>query len=60
MFPTDSHNETNVTMETERTGVIDEPPFRLLMLGDWSGDADKSEVHRRNPLEIDRDNFDDI
>lgn len=60
MFPSDSDNETSVTLETERTGVIDEPPFRILMLGDWSGDAEKSELHRRNPLEIDRDNFDDI
>lgn len=60
MFPSDSDLETNVTLETERTGVIDEPPFRILMLGDWSGDAEKSELHRRNPLEIDRDNFDDI
>ena len=60
MFPSDSNNETSVTMESEKTGVIDEPPFRILMLGDWSGDAEKSELHRRNPLEIDRDNFDDI
>ena len=60
MFPSDSDFETNVTLETERTGVIDEPPFLILMLGDWSGDAEKSELHRRNPLEIDRDNFDDI
>lgn len=60
MFPSDSDNETKVTLESEKTGVIDEPPFRILMLGDWSGDAEKSELHRRNPLEIDRDNFDDI
>ncbi len=60
MFPSDSDLETNVTLESERTGVIDEPPFRILMLGDWSGDAEKSDLHRRNPLEIDRDNFDDI
>ena len=60
MFPSDSNNETSVTMESEKTGVIDEPLFRILMLGDWSGDAEKSELHRRNPLEIDRDNFDDI
>lgn len=60
MFPSDSDLETRVTLETERTGVIDEPPFRLLMLGDWSGDAEKSDLDRRNPLEIDRDNFDDI
>ncbi len=60
MFPSDSDHETKVTLETERTGVIDEPPFRILMLGDWSGDAEKGELYRRNPLEIDRDNFDDI
>lgn len=60
MFPSDSDLETNVTLEAEKIGVIDDPPFRILMLGDWSGDAEKSELHRRNPLEIDRDNFDDI
>lgn len=60
MLPSDPHNETSVTMESEKAGVIDEPPFRILMLGDWSGDAEKSDLHRRNPLEIDRDNFDDI
>lgn len=60
MFPSDSDLETSVTMEAEKTDVIDDPPFRMLMLGDWSGDAEKSELHRRNPLEIDRDNFDDI
>ena len=60
MLPSDAHNETRVTMESNKSGVIDEPPFRILMLGDWSGDADKSDLYRRNPLEIDRDNFDDI
>lgn len=60
MFPSDTDIQTKVTLEADTTGVIDEPPFRILMLGDWGGDAEKSEFHRRNPLEIDRDNFDDI
>ena len=60
MFPSEPDLETRVTLETERTGVIDEPPFRILMLGDWSGDAEKPDPERRRPLEIDRDNFDDI
>ncbi len=60
MFGPESDFEANVTLEADKTGVIDEPPFHILVLGDWSGDAGKNDLHRRKPLEIDRDNFDDI
>ncbi len=52
--------ETNVTLESSKTGVIDEPPFLMLVLGDWSGDGDKAGVNLRRPQEIDRDNFDEV
>ncbi len=63
MFPTDTRYETKVTLETEISSVSDDDlPFKLLFLGDWRGrrqsliiDASKS-----RPIEIDRDNFDDV
>lgn len=60
MFPFESDFESKVSLESAKIGVIDEPPFHILMLGDWGGDADKIDLPRRRPLEIDRDNFDDI
>jgi type VI secretion system protein ImpC len=47
-------------MERERGGEIDEPPFRILVLGDWSGDRVRNAVSVRRPIEIDRDNFDEV
>lgn len=60
VFSADDESKTKVTLESERTGVIDEPPFRMLILGDWSGDGDKADAGSRRPIEIDRDNFDDV
>lgn len=60
MFPTDTNFETKVSLETDRTGIIEEPPFHILILGDWSGDGEKKDLSERRPIEIDRDNFDDI
>lgn len=50
--------ETAVTLESQRTGVVEEPPFKLLVLGNWSGDASKKALVERSLIEIDRDNFD--
>ena len=60
MFPSDPNLEMDFTLESERSGVVDEPAFRLLVLGDWSGDAPKPIFGGRKPVEIDRDNFDDV
>lgn len=60
VFSADDESRTKVTLESERTGVIDEPLFRMLILGDWSGDGDKSIADSRRPIEIDRDNFDEV
>jgi type VI secretion system protein ImpC len=57
MMPTDNELEAKFTLESEKTGVIDEPPFRILVLGDWSGDSDRNSPR---PIEIDRDNFDEV
>lgn len=40
--------------------VVDDPPFHILALGNWSGDAEKKDLSYRKPIEIDRDNFDEI
>ena len=60
MIDSDDGLEARFTLERERGGEIDEPPFRLLVLGDWSGDAEKKEVSKRRPVEVDRDTFDEL
>jgi predicted component of type VI protein secretion system len=32
----------------------------MLVLGDWSGDAEKDPLAPRKPIVIDRDNFDQV
>jgi type VI secretion system protein ImpC len=57
---TDSALEAQFSLESVKTGVIEEPPFRMLVSGDWSGDAEKRALELRFPIEIDRDNFDEV
>lgn len=52
--------EAEFTFERERGGVIEEPPFHILMLGPWSGDGESRPLADRGTLEIDRDNFDEV
>ncbi len=54
----DSDLETKVTLETQRTGVVEEPPFHIMVLGGFSCDANRGPVSDRGLIEIDRDNFD--
>ncbi|MEP7074269.1 MAG: type VI secretion system contractile sheath large subunit [Acidobacteriota bacterium] len=56
----DDNLESKFTLEGGRAGVINEPPFRMLVLGDWSGSADKPALSSRRTREIDRDNFDEV
>lgn len=58
MSPSDL--EAKFTMENDPSGVVEEPPFRILVLGDWSGRAENKEFAARRPLPIDRDNFDEV
>ena len=60
MQPADPNLEMDFTLESEKSGVVEEPPFNLLVLGDWSGAATKKALDSRRPIEIDRDNFDDV
>jgi type VI secretion system protein ImpC len=52
--------EAEFTFEGERGRQVDEPPFGILVLGDWSAAAEKLPLSQRRPIEIDRDNFDEV
>ena len=60
MIDHDNGLEAKFTLERERGGVIEEPPFKILVLGKWSGISATSNVGERSPIEIDRDNFDEV
>ncbi len=64
MFPTDSGLEFEFSMEKEATPVVDDPPFRILLLGDYSGRENlartvDSALPKTKPFEVDRDTFED-
>ena len=52
--------DTAVTLESSKTGIVEEPPFHILVLGDWSGDSEKRDLAERRLIEIDRDEFEDV
>lgn len=61
--------EVSVTLETPRAIEDSETPFRLAILGDWSGrvnrdpsldDDDDGRLEDRRPVPVDRDNFDEV
>ncbi len=64
MFPADNNFETEVTLERNATPIADEEPFKILLLGDWSGRnfsaSSTSDSFDSRSIEIDRDNFDDL
>ena len=64
MFPNDSDFEAKVTIETAGSAPIDEDtPLRILFLGDWTGLESRSadsKLRDIRPIEIDRDNFDEV
>lgn len=60
MFPNENNFETEFTFENELKTEIEESPFRILILGDWSGVSAKPEIGQRRLVEIDRDNFDQV
>lgn len=62
MFPSDTDLETKFTFETASQPLPDEPPFQILLLGDWSGRENRvlSEIFQSKPLAIDRDTFDKV
>ncbi len=56
----DTGLESSVSFGNVSGGVIEEPPFHILALGNWSGDAERRDFSGRRPIEIDRDNFDEV
>jgi type VI secretion system protein ImpC len=56
----DTGLESSVSFGNVSGGVIDEPPFHILALGNFSGDAERRDFSARGPIEIDRDNFDEV
>lgn len=53
-------NETKATLEAGSSRRSEETPFRLLLVGDWSNRKKRSDLSERVPVEIDRDNFDEV
>ena len=57
---TGSENEMDVRLERDATALDEDAPFRLLLIGDWGGSTFDAGLSKRLPIEIDRDNFDEI
>jgi len=60
MFPSDTDFESEFTFEHSAVPLPDEPPFHVLVLGNWSGNSSRKELSARQPIVVDRDNFDDV
>jgi len=60
MFPTGSDFESEFTLENSAVPLPEEPPFHVLLLGDWGGSSIRKSLNERRPVVIDRDNFDDV
>jgi len=65
MLPTKSNFEAEVSMEREAIPVPEDPPFLVLLAGDYSGRANLARttdavLRAPSPIEVDRDNFEDV
>lgn len=63
MFPSDSNLEAEFTFETASQPVPEDPPFKMIFLGDWSGRGSQFSGEGASPprpVFIDRDNFEDV
>ena len=55
--------DAQVTLETEANPSADDAPFHILLFGDFSGSANRSDhptAADLRPIEIDRDNFEQV
>lgn len=57
---TGNDNETEVGLKREMSPLDKDAPFRLLLVGDWGNSDSNAELSKRLPIEIDRDNFDEV
>lgn len=58
MAEINEHLRFDFSLEGERSNVVEDKTFQILVVGDWSGDADKVPLSKRKPFEIDRDEID--
>ncbi len=58
--PNDRGFEAQFNFGDASGNVVDDPPFHILALGNWSGDANGGDISSRRTIEIDRDNFDEV
>ena len=49
-----------VDENTSQARPLPETPFRVLLLGDFSGSGNKTPLPSRKPVQVDRDNFDAV
>lgn len=52
----------NITYKTETGGAVEqkELPLKLLMLGDYTLKEDSTRLEEREPVKVDKDNFDNV
>ena len=65
MTPINAEHETQVSMETAAIPLPDDPPFHILLLGDYSGRENlanftDASLPQARPIEVDRDDFEDV
>ncbi len=65
MLPKKTSFETEVSLEREAVPIPEDPPFHILVAGDFSGrnnllHSTEASLNTPKPLEIDRDNFEDV
>ena len=65
MTPIKTEHEAQVSMETAAIALPDEPPFHILLLGDYSGRENLANftdaaLPEGKPIEVDRDNYEDV
>ena len=66
MLPTEKSGlEFEFSMEKEAIPIEEDPPFKILLLGDYSGRENlaasmDSTLTKTKPIEVDRDNFQDL
>ena len=46
--------------DSSQARPVSETPFRILLLGDFSGTGPKKPLPSRKPVQVDRDNFDEV
>ena len=61
-MPPFNFGEIKIAVEGDSSQArpVPETPFRVLLLGDFSASGSKKPISSRKPVQVDRDNFDDV